>query len=166
MDIIGRFHFAVAIVALLSGAVVLVRRKGTRSHRRAGWLYVVSMLALNTSALMLYQLTGSFTPFHAAALLSLVSVIGGVMAARRRRSFSGWAPAHYFWMSFSYVGLVAAAASETITRVDGIDFWGGVGVASLSIFILGGAIVFARATPSLARYARPARSRDVASVQG
>jgi uncharacterized membrane protein len=66
MSTLGWFHTAAAVAALVAGAVVLLRGKGTRSHRRLGWTYVVAMIALNVTALAIYRLTGSFGPFHIA----------------------------------------------------------------------------------------------------
>lgn len=68
---VGQLHLAAALMALAAGGLMLRRPKGTRSHRRSGWLYVASMLTLNGTALLIYRLTGRFGPFHIAALVSL-----------------------------------------------------------------------------------------------
>ncbi|HEV2292419.1 MAG TPA: hypothetical protein VGR35_01105 [Tepidisphaeraceae bacterium] len=59
------------------GLLVLLRAKGTRSHRVIGYLYVAAMLALNVTAFLIYRLYGRFGPFHVAALVSLAMVIAG-----------------------------------------------------------------------------------------
>jgi uncharacterized membrane protein len=112
---LGWLHMTFALVALLLGVLVLVRRKGTSTHRIAGYGYVSSMLALNASALSLYHLTGHFGPFHVLALVSLSTVlIGGLAPGLRRR---GWLAIHYRSMAWSYIGLVAAACAEAMVRI-------------------------------------------------
>jgi uncharacterized membrane protein len=123
MSALGWVHTVSAVAALVSGAAVLVRRKGTRAHRRLGCVYVGSVVVLNATALLVYRLFGGFGPFHVAALLSLATIAGGVLPAVRRRPAGRWVERHYWWMTFSYVGLVAAAASEAATRLPGTVFW-------------------------------------------
>ena len=103
------------------GLFVTVANKGTAVHRRAGWIHAASMLGVNVTALMLYQLTGRFGPFHAAAVFSLLTLVAGVVPARRRNG-PQWVGRHAYWMSGSYVGLVAAAAAETLTRIPTTPF--------------------------------------------
>lgn len=169
MDI-GRFHLVTALLSLIVGAFVFLgTRKGTRLHRQAGWLYVAAMLSLNVSALMIYDLFGRFGPFHFAAIASLVSTILGLAsarAARRHRLARARETAnldvarHYAWMSWSYVGLAAAAVAETATRVpafrpgpgQGAIFGVVVVVTSLAVVIAGGRLIKRRTESSLAPF--------------
>ncbi len=86
---IGLTHTVAAVVALLAGAAVLLIPKGTRRHRQVGWVYVVSMLVLNTTALSIYRLFDGFGPFHAGAIFSLVTVAAGTVAALGARRARG-----------------------------------------------------------------------------
>src|SRR5688572_32746545 len=115
---LGWTHTIAALAALVAGVAVLLTRKGTRRHRQLGWTYVVSMLLLNGTALLIYRLFGRFGPFHVGAVCSLVTVVAGTAAAlgARRARARGNAmeraralERHYEWMTWSYVGLVAAA---------------------------------------------------------
>jgi uncharacterized membrane protein len=165
MSSLGLFHTLCAVVALASGAAVLLRRKGTRWHRRAGWVYVASMLLLNISALLIYRLFGRFGPFHLAAIVSLLTVLAGTVVAVRRRPAGRWIEAHYYWMTFSYMGLVAAAFAEVSTRVPRAPFWPAVGVASFAIFGMGYWMIKRRASATLRPFAlrmeREASPREV-----
>lgn len=152
MSTLGWFHTAAAVAALVAGAAVLLRGKGTRSHRRLGWTYVAAMIALNVTALAIYRLTGSFGPFHLAAVLSLASVAVGVVPAVRRTPAATWVERHYWWMTYSYLGLIAAAVAEIVTRVPGIDFWWTVVIASLAVFAVGAPIIRRRARITLAPF--------------
>ena len=46
---------------MAAGLGVVLMRKGTRVHRRVGYFYVVSMLALNVSSFFIFSLTGRFS---------------------------------------------------------------------------------------------------------
>lgn len=159
MSPLGAIHTATAVAALVLGAVVLIMSpKGTRRHRQLGWAYVISMVALNGTALFIYRLFRVFGPFHVAAIFSLVTVLLGVAAGigarqrrlgNRRRPQTDFVAHHYFWMTYSYVGLVAAAVAEAVTRFpatrpapgQGIVFGLSVVVASIVVFVIGSRLV-------------------------
>jgi uncharacterized membrane protein len=152
MSPLGWVHTACAVAALVSGAAVLLRRKGTAGHRRLGWVYVGSMVALNATALLIYRLTGAFGPFHVAAVLSLATVAGGIVPAVRRRPAGRWLERHYWWMTCSYVGLLAAAVSEVVTRLPGTAFWWAVVLPSALVIGVGAVVVGRRARGALAPF--------------
>ncbi len=122
-------------MATLSGTIVLVIRKGTRVHKQIGYLYAVSMAILNITAFMTYRLFGGFGIFHVAALLSALTLIGGMLPAIQRPK--GWIYRHLAFMYWSVIGLYAAFASEVLTRVPETPFFGMVGIATAIIMILG-----------------------------
>lgn len=148
-DGVGVLHLASALVALLAGLVVLVSAKGTPRHRRAGWLYVVAMGMVNVTALLIYDLFGGFGPFHVAALLSGLAVLGGLLPAIRRNPTRRWIPIHAYWMAGSYVGLVAAAVSESATRWLALPFGWTVAVATTVVLVVGLAWMQARLPTTL-----------------
>ncbi|QDO96198.1 DUF2306 domain-containing protein [Ferrovibrio terrae] len=76
-------HLAATILALALGAFMLIRRKGTVSHRALGWIWVVLMLTAATSSFWITGITGSYSPIHALSLLVLVLVPLAVLAIRR-----------------------------------------------------------------------------------
>lgn len=135
MSTIGTIHLGASVAAIVLGAAVLVQGpKGGRQHRQLGWAYVVAMLTVNATAFMIYRLFGGFGPFHIAAIISLTGIVGGVLAARSARTARLAQQAfrraqrverHYWWMTFSYVGLIAALASEAITRLPATRAIGG-----------------------------------------
>jgi len=65
--------------------------------------------------LMIYRLTGHFDMFHAFALLSLATTLVAVTMPILRRP--DWLAAHVRWMSWSYLGLIAAALNELVIRL-------------------------------------------------
>jgi uncharacterized membrane protein len=178
MNPLGWAHTVAALVALGSGAAVLLAAKGTMRHRRLGWTYAASMLALNVSALFVYRLFGGVGPFHVAAVASLVTVVFGTLAAvrgrRHRLARDAEARAraieqHYAWMTWSYVGLLAAAVSEVATRVpafrprpgQGVAFGITVAVATVVVVAVGARLIRSQRSPLLAPYRRHAQHLPV-----
>ena len=86
----GFAHLLTALAAILFGTLVIAARKGTPCHSWMGRAYFLSMLALNATALAIYELFGRFGPFHWMALASLATLLAGYLAARRRTP--GWMP--------------------------------------------------------------------------
>ena len=115
-DNIGSAHLLFSILALLMGTIVLVKDKGTLSHKRAGYLYTFSMLGLIITAFMIYRLFGKFGIFHWLSILSLVTLLGGIVPMLLKK------PKHYIslhlsFMYWSVIGLYAAACAETLVRI-------------------------------------------------
>ena len=141
MDILGLTHMGTGFGAILSGAHVALTTKGTRRHRFWGRLYVGLMLGLNTTGLLIYDLTGRFGPFHWAALASLATVIAGLLPAFRKRPQGLWISPHAHLMSWSYLGLLAAGVSEATSRIPTLPFWPAVGASSLAVFLVGAGMI-------------------------
>jgi uncharacterized membrane protein len=101
-------HLVCALAALGLGAVILVRRKGTPSHRAVGWAWVVLMgLATVSSAFIrdyrMPNLAG-FTPIHFLTVFVAWQLPKGVLLARR-----GQMAAHRSTMRGLYFGGCVAA---------------------------------------------------------
>lgn len=106
---------------------------------------VVALLAIiigvNLTAFLIYELFGGLGLFHWMALVSLLTVLMGYVSARSRSP--GWKVRHAYFMSGSYVGLIAALAAEVLTRTSWLPFYGAVAVASFTVFFLGLVLMFA-----------------------
>lgn len=150
MNYLGITHLIFAFFALGFGFSTLRKPKGTRLHRKIGWIYTVSMVGLNITALCIFRLFGGFGPFHWMALFSLATVIAAIVPAIRRKPANNWIETHAQLMCWSYVGLLAATAAEILTRVPGLDFWGAVIFASCGIILFGG--IFIRRNSPLSHY--------------
>lgn len=160
MDTLGTVHLGLALAAIGFGATVLVSAKGTRVHRWLGRCYGTAMLGLNATALLIYDLFGTFGPFHWLALASLATLITGVAAAWRRRPAGGWVRMHAEFMGWSYVGLLAAALAETVSRVPGAPFAGSVIAASIVVMVIGGIVLRARLPAAVAGAGRRSHKTD------
>ncbi|MBE2992591.1 DUF2306 domain-containing protein [Sphingomonas sp. CFBP 13603] len=104
---IGAAHVAMGSVALVSGAVVLMLPKGTKRHRRVGTVYAAAILAINGTALSMYDLTGRPNVFHVIALVNLATLAMGLLALRswRRMREPDDLVTHQRRMAMNYVGL-------------------------------------------------------------
>lgn len=147
----GFIHLFAALLALVSGAMIVLGPKGTRTHVRTGRFYLGSMVALNISALSIFRITGDFGSFHAGALLSLATIVVAIGALR----FPGRAGVylHGYCMLWSYLGLGAAAVSEFATHMLGWAPSTGVVGTSLAVFIVGGLVVHTRGAGTIHRVA-------------
>lgn len=134
----GFIHLIAAIISLITGTTVLALKKGTAIHIKIGYMYIISMLVVNTTAFMIYRLFGGFGVFHYAALLSLVTVIAGAVPAVLRIPKNNWIDLHFSFMYWSIIGLYAAFAAEVLTRIPETPFLAMVGYATGGIMLIGG----------------------------
>lgn len=98
-------HLGAALAALLLGALVLARRKGTRSHKRLGRLWVVFMLVVAFSSFWILELRrgAGFSMIHLLSVWTLVSLALALWFIRR-----GNVRAHKGFMIGTYLGLAGA----------------------------------------------------------
>jgi uncharacterized membrane protein len=135
---IGLIHLIASILALIFGTLVLVLTKGTKLHKQIGYAYAASMLGVIVTAFMIYRLFGRFGIFHITAIISTISLLGGMIPVVLRKPVNGWLSLHYSFMFWSVIGLYAAFAAETLVRIPQTPFFGMVGFASFTVTIMGG----------------------------
>lgn len=120
ISILGWLHSAFCTVALFAGPVALVMTKGTRLHKKAGYIYGVCMLAGSVTALGLYApIPGlpTFNRFHWMSIATVVMVAFAIWAAPRQRSGLG-AYGHPMAMIGSYYMLLGATINEAFARIE------------------------------------------------
>ena len=125
----GWFHTITAVLAMIFGTMVFIKTKGTSLHKLMGYMYVVCMLLLNISSFFIINFKG-FSIFHFFALISLITVLGGIIPAIRRTP--NWFGYHFYFMSGSVVGLYCAFWAEVGTRFvkNDAQFWWAVALAT------------------------------------
>lgn len=121
-------HMISALGALVLGAIVLARRKGTGSHRAIGWAWSVLMFGAAVSSAFIQDrfmpnLAG-FTPIHLFTLFVGVQLPRAVLAARR-----GQIERHRQTMRGIYIGgcIVAGLFALLPQRFLGQQLWAAVG---------------------------------------
>jgi len=114
---IGLIHLVFSIVALITGTLVLLKKKGSKTHKKIGYVYSISMVGLIITAFMLYNLFGSFGIFHWLAIVSTLTLAGGMIPILSKKPVDGYIALHWNFMYWSVMGLYAAFVSETIVRI-------------------------------------------------
>ena len=141
---LGTLHIIFAIAALILGVMVFCRPKGDRKHRLIGYFYVFSLLVANVTALSVYEDSADGGPFHVLAVISLITVFCGFIPAFTHRPKGSWLNLHAYFMSWSYVGLVAAGVGQLATMYINESAMLTVGLPSILIVIWGGVFIHSR----------------------
>lgn len=77
-------HLAAATIALCLTPVMWLRRKGTRSHRFLGWIWVVVMTVVALTSFWISELrAGHFSPIHLLAVVTLIGLPAAIYYRRR-----------------------------------------------------------------------------------
>jgi uncharacterized membrane protein len=150
------FHTLLGVVALLAGAWNLLTRKGTRRHRAVGWVYTGSMAGLIATSFLTYEMFDGFGPFHWMAVVSGATLALAIYFPIRRARHANWLEHHYWWITYSYVGLLMATGSHLFAL--GPPGWPGWAKSLLywgAPYVIGSALIFGLRRRILARFAPP-----------
>lgn len=106
-----QIHAFFATAAMLLGAIVLFRRKGTRAHKLMGRVWVALMLVVATSAIFINEirLIGPFSPIHIFVAMTYFGVWEGIREIRR-----GNVVAHQASMKSLYLGALLLTGAFTL----------------------------------------------------
>lgn len=96
------FHIACALIAMVLGAWLLARRKGTAFHRGLGRLWVILMVCTSVASFFI-QARGQLSALHLLSVISLLAVAAALVGAWRRNL-----ALHRKSMMGAYAGLVIA----------------------------------------------------------
>lgn len=77
---LGWFHTAIGVVALLSGGYSLAKYREISLEQRVAQVYLLATLVTAVTALAIFQ-HGGFGPAHAVAVLTLLALAAGTVAA-------------------------------------------------------------------------------------
>jgi uncharacterized membrane protein len=81
ISLLGWFHTGIAIVALISGVYSLAKFKVIELEQLTGKIYLLCTLLAAVTALMIFA-HGFFGPAHALAILTLLALAVGTVAAK------------------------------------------------------------------------------------
>jgi uncharacterized membrane protein len=116
LTLAGAIHTVLAISGIVVGLIQFLRAKRGPNHRARGYAFVYAMLIADGAAMLVFQFTGKFNILHIGAMTNLVCIVAAMIPVLRSPRPSNWKNQHYCWMSWSYVGLLAAAATELVVR--------------------------------------------------
>ena len=123
------FHLVTALGALLIGGVVMLRRKGTGSHRVWGWAWVLLMGSTAVASALIRDFNApniaGVTPIHAFTAMVAINLPRGVWQIRH-----GNVLAHRKTMRSMYIGGCIVAGIFTLLpgRFLGRLLWQGLGL--------------------------------------
>jgi uncharacterized membrane protein len=115
---VGWLHSAFSIGALVAGAIVLMRPKGTPVHKLRGRIYVLAMIATCLTSFAIYR-RGVFWFPHWSGVAALVLITAG-FALARYKPLRGWMHWHLSCMIASYYVLIGGSVNEIFVRVDAL----------------------------------------------
>ena len=116
-SVMGGVHFSTAAIGLITGAYILVTQKGTRIHKFIGYVFAVSLVIVNVSALFIYDFnSGKPSVFHFLVPVSLFFLCYGIFPALRRKRNPNWKKRHIVGMNGAALGLWAAGTTEYFVR--------------------------------------------------
>ena len=141
MNSLGWIHTLVAVATIVLGTVIVRETKGTRRHRMLGRAYVGCSVVVCATAFAIYNLDGSFGPFHWASVAQAGCLTAGLRPLVRRERDADWKTKHAFYMSWSYVGLLAALAGEITTRIPCAPFNMTVALSVATVVWIGSRVV-------------------------
>jgi uncharacterized membrane protein len=109
LTILGVFHTAIALVAVVCGFIALARDKEISPHNRLGQAYLLLTLVTALTAFGIFQ-HGGFGPPHVVAVLTLVALAVGIVAAR----------SHVFGRASRYVQTISYSATVLFHMIPAI----------------------------------------------
>lgn len=116
MTSVGALHTVLAMSGIVVGLTQLLRPKSGPTHRARGYAFVYAMLVADGAAMLIFQFTGRFNILHVGALANLACIILAIVPMLRSPRPLNWRLQHYYFMSWSYIGLLSAAATELVVR--------------------------------------------------
>lgn len=83
-DWVTKIHAALALGALVLGAVQLSSKKGTQLHKIVGRIWVSAMFVVALSSFFIHdiRLIGPFSPIHLLSAFTLYNLVEGMLAIR------------------------------------------------------------------------------------
>ncbi len=123
-DTVGLIHLISAIIAMITGTMILFMKKGTQNHKKVGYVYFAAMTVLLITAFMIYRLWGGWGLFHYAAVISSVTLLGGFLPIIFRYPKGSYITLHFSFMYWSVMGLYGAFFAEIMTRLPSILYEG------------------------------------------
>jgi uncharacterized membrane protein len=117
------FHLTAAIAATILGAAVLLRPKGTPTHKAMGRVWVALMVATAISSFWIKGIRdgAGFSPIHVLSAVTLAALTWAIWAIRR-----GNVRAHKINMISAFAGTAIAGAFTLLpNRIIGGWLFGG-----------------------------------------
>jgi uncharacterized membrane protein len=145
LTLAGVIHIVLAAASIVVGLIQLLRPKGGSIHRALGYAFVYAMLIADGTVMLVFQFTGRFNILHIGAIANLLCIILAMVAVLRSPRPSNWKLQHYYWMSWAYVGLLSAAATQLAVRASHLatkqQVWTVTAAATVVVTMIGYVVI-------------------------
>jgi uncharacterized membrane protein len=136
----GVIHIVLA-ASIVVGLIQLLRPKGGSIHRALGYAFVYAMLIADGTVMLVFQFTGRFNILHVGAIANMICIILAIVPVLRNPRPLNWKYQHYTWMSWAYVGLLSATATQLAVRTSHLatreQAWAVTAAASVMVSAIG-----------------------------
>lgn len=132
----GAIHVILAVLCIGVGLIQFLRPKRGAGHRARGYFYVYAMLVADGTAMLVYRFSGSFNLFHVAAIINFACIVLAIVPPLRSPRPANWRLTHYYFISWSYVSPISAAATEIVVRLGLVTTRGEIGLAAFVVSIV------------------------------
>jgi uncharacterized membrane protein len=150
----GAIHAALAMLCIGVGLTQFLRPKRGAGHRARGYFYVYAMLVADGTAMLVYQFSGRLNMFHVAAIINFVCIVLAIVPLLRSPRPANWRRTHYYFIAWSYVSLISAAATEIAARLGPLTTRAQIGLTAFVVSILTMVIAYA----AIGKYRPPAEA--------
>ncbi len=134
-------HTTFSILALLAGLIFLLP-KGTKKHKKIGYIYSISMILCVVTSFGLFNLWGSFGVYHVLSIVSFLTLVIALYFPLFGRKNKKWILQHSIWMGYSYVGLIMAAGSHLFGVFPDWPNWLRIGLFWVLPYFTGSVLIF------------------------
>lgn len=109
-------HSTLAIFAVVLGLVILLRQKGTSTHRQMGRVWTIVLVIVASTAIFIQEITpGQYSYIHLLIPFTLASLVYSIWAIRKFKITNNvrYRNAHVFSIIGVYVGGLVVAGAFT-----------------------------------------------------
>jgi hypothetical protein len=145
MTLPAGIHAVLAAASIVVGLIQLLRPKGGSIHRALGYAFVYAMLIADGTVMLLSQFTGRFNILHVGAIANMLCIILAIVPVLRSPRPLNWKYQHYYFICWSYVGLLSGGATQLVVRTSHLatreQVWMVTGAATVVVTVIGYALI-------------------------
>ncbi|MDC0891458.1 DUF2306 domain-containing protein [Gammaproteobacteria bacterium] len=110
-------HALPGLLALILGSIVLLSKKGTKTHKRRGYMWLGLMLLISLTAIFIQEINpGSYSLIHLLIPWTIFSIIFGIYAIKKFKVTKNkvWRHLHQWTMIGLFFGALVIAGAFTL----------------------------------------------------
>jgi len=110
-------HALPGLLALILGSIVLLSKKGTKTHKRRGYMWLRLMLLISLTAIFIQEINpGSYSLIHLLIPWTIFSIIFGIYAIKKFKVTKNkvWRNLHQWTMIGLFFGALVIAGAFTL----------------------------------------------------